>query len=55
MDFLFEFLFELVFEGMMETAKSKKVPMVINNCRSFGISFPFSCDWSYCAGRNIIL
>ena len=29
MDFLFEFLFELVFEGMMETAKSKKVPMVI--------------------------
>ena len=29
MDILFEFLFELVFEGMMETAKSKKVPMVI--------------------------
>lgn len=29
MDFLLEFLFELVFEGMMETAKSKKVPMVI--------------------------
>lgn len=29
MDFLFEFLFELVFEGMMETAKSKKVHMVI--------------------------
>lgn len=29
MDILFEFLFELVFEGMMETAKSKKVLMVI--------------------------
>lgn len=29
MDILFEFLFELVFEGIMETAKSKKVLMVI--------------------------
>lgn len=29
MDILFEFLFELVFEGMVETAKSKKVLMVI--------------------------
>lgn len=29
MDILFEFLFELVFEGIIETAKSKKVPMFI--------------------------
>ena len=29
MDILFEFLFELVFEGIIETAKSKKVPMLI--------------------------